>query len=326
MSRTPQHKLPSGYNRTTTVTEVLKGVDLTGRTAVVTGGYSGLGLEVTKGLAEAGADVVVPARRPDVAARTLDGIPRVRVDGIDLGDQASIRSFARRFLDADRPLDILINNAAVLATSEQRIGPGWEMQFAVNHLGPYALTNLLWPALAAAGGPARVVTVSSWGHKSSPVHFEDVMLTRNYDMNVAYCQSKTANSLFAVHLDTLAEPSRVRSFAAAPGSVLTPLLREVPKQYQVDVGWIDEHDNPSDWFVRADQGPATFVWAATSPQLAGRGGVYCEACDIAEPTVPGAPGSDMTGVDAHAIDPDAAARLWTLSAELTGIDAFHELS
>ena len=141
-------------------------------------------------------------------------------------------------------------------------------------------------------------------------------------MNLAYCQSKTANSLFAVHLDKLAEPAGVRSFAAAPGSVLTPLLRDVPAQYQVEAGWIDEQGNPSDWFVTAEQGAATFVWAATSPQLDGKGGVYCEACDIAEPTVPGAPGSDVIGVDAHAIDPGAAAQLWALSAELTGINAF----
>jgi NAD(P)-dependent dehydrogenase (short-subunit alcohol dehydrogenase family) len=324
MTDTKQSPIPSGYDRSTTVAEVLAGVDLTGRTAIVTGGYSGLGLEVTRGLAGRGASVVVPARRPAEAARRLTGVPGVQVAELDLADTGSVRSFAAGFRRDATALDILVNNAGVLSTGERRVGPGWEEQFAVNHLGHYALTSLLRPALVAARGGARVVTVSSWGHKASAVRFEDVMSTRSYDMLIAYAQSKTANSLFAVQLDLLGRDSGIRSFAAAPGSVLTPLLREVPRGDQVEQGWIDEQGRPNDRFVTAEQGAATLAWAATSPQLDGMGGVYCERCDIAPRTAEVIGDATMAGVDDHAIDRQDAARLWALSAQLTGIDTFGE--
>jgi NAD(P)-dependent dehydrogenase (short-subunit alcohol dehydrogenase family) len=318
---TPQHRIQSGFGYRSTATEVLDGIDLSGRLAIVTGGYSGLGLETTRALAGAGAQVVVPARRRVHAAEVLAGIDHVEVDELDLADLDSVRAFAQRMLDSGRGVDILINNAAVMACPETRVGPGWEAQFATNHLGHFALANLLWPALAAAGG-ARVVALSSTGHKISAIRWEDLQFERGYDKWQAYGQAKTANSLFAVHLDELGKGAGVRAFAAHPGGIMTPLQRHLPREEMIAAGWMDEDGNPHERFKTPEQGASTATWAATSPALDGMGGVYCENCDIAEPTVPGSPTARIEGVDPHAVDPDAAARLWTVSAELTGVDAF----
>jgi NAD(P)-dependent dehydrogenase (short-subunit alcohol dehydrogenase family) len=174
MTTTRQHALPSGFTDRSTASDVLEGIDLAGKTAIVTGGYSGLGIETVAALSDAGAHVVVPARRPEVARQALDerGLSEVEVDTLDLSDLASVRTFAERFLASGRSLDILINNAAIMASPEARVGDGWEAQFATNHLGHYVLTNLLWPALVADGG-ARVVALSSTGHKLSPMRFDE---------------------------------------------------------------------------------------------------------------------------------------------------------
>jgi NAD(P)-dependent dehydrogenase (short-subunit alcohol dehydrogenase family) len=317
----PQHRIFSGFGARSTATEVLDGIDLTGRLAIVTGGYSGLGLETVRALTGAGAHVIVPARRRAHAEAVLAGIGGVEVDTLDLGDLAGVHAFADRVLDSGRSVDILIGNAAVMACPETRVGPGWEAQFATNHLGHFALVNRLWPALAAAGG-ARVVALSSTGHKLSPIRFDDLQFEDGYDKWQAYGQSKTANSLFAVHLDALAQDAGVRAFAVHPGGILTPLQRHLSQDEFRANGWIDEDGTPNPRFKTPQQGAATAVWAATSPALIGMGGVYCEDCDIAEPTDVGSDTARIRGVDAHAIDPDAAARLWAVSAELTGVDAF----
>ncbi|MET4922584.1 SDR family NAD(P)-dependent oxidoreductase [Streptomyces sp. PSRA5] len=319
---TPQHKIGSGFGAASTAEEVLRGVDLGGKLAVVTGGYSGLGLETTRALAHAGAHVVVPARRPAVAKEALAGIEgaagKVEVDELDLGDLDSVRAFAERFLASGRGIDIMINNAGIMACPETRVGPGWEAQFATNHLGHYALVNRLWPAIEPGG--ARVVSVSSGGHRHSPIRWDDVRFERGYDKWQAYGQAKTANVLFAVRLDALGKDAGVRAFSLHPGGILTPLQRHLPKEEMVAFGWIDEEGNPLNTsFKTPEQGAATQVWAATSPQLAGAGGVYCEDCDIAE-TADEA--DSKGGVRTYATDPEQAARLWTLSAELTGVDAF----
>ena len=222
---------------------------------------------------------------------------------------------------AGRGLDILINNAAIMASPERRVGPGWESQFATNHLGHFALTNLLWPALSAGAG-ARVVSLSSTGHKLSAIRFEDINFDAGYDKWRAYGQAKTANSLFAVQLDALGRDFGVRAFAVHPGGIMTELQRHLPREEMIAAGWMDAQGNVDARFKSAAQGAATSVWAATSPKLEGMGGVYCEDCDIAEPTVPGSPEARIRGVDAHAVDRADAARLWTLSAEMTGINAF----
>jgi NAD(P)-dependent dehydrogenase (short-subunit alcohol dehydrogenase family) len=318
---TPQKHIDSGFGPRSTASEVLEGIDLTGKLAIVTGGYSGLGLETVRALSGAGARVVVPARRRAHAEEVLEGVERVEVDELDLGDLESVHGFAGRVLDSGRSVDILINNAAIMACPETRVGPGWEAQFATNHLGHFALANLLWPALAADGN-ARVVALSSTGHKMSPIRFDDLQFEHGYDKWKAYGQAKTANSLFAVQLDALAQDAGVRAFAAHPGGIMTPLQRHLSREEMIASGWMDEEGNLDERFKTPEQGASTSTWAATSPALAGMGGVYCENCNIAEPTVVGSPTARIEGVDAHAIDPDAAARLWTVSAQLTGVDAF----
>ncbi|WP_329270559.1 SDR family NAD(P)-dependent oxidoreductase [Streptomyces pseudovenezuelae] len=316
---TAQHKIGSGFGAHSTADDVLAGVDLSGKLAIVTGGYSGLGLETTRSLTKAGARVVVPARRPDTAWKALAGLEGVELDELDLGDLESVRAFAERFLDSGRTVDFVIDSAGIMACPETRVGPGWEAQFATNHLGHFALVNRLWPTIEPGG--ARVVSVSSRAHHFSGMRWDDVHWRTGYDKWQAYGQAKTANVLFAVHLDRLGAERGVRAFSLHPGGILTPLQRHLPKAEMVERGWIDEQGNalnPSG-FKSPEQGAATQVWAATSPQLAEMGGVYLEDCDIAEPAVDG----DQTGgVKAWATDPEQASRLWTLSAELTGVNAF----
>jgi NAD(P)-dependent dehydrogenase (short-subunit alcohol dehydrogenase family) len=314
---TPQQPIGSGFGAQSTATDVLDGVDLSGKLAIVTGGYSGIGIETTRALVQAGAHVVVPARRPAVAVDALAGIDGVEVDELDLGDLASVESFAGRFVASGRSVDLVIDNAGIMACPETRVGPGWEAQFATNHLGHFALVNRLWPAIVDGGG--RVVSVSSIGHRRSGIRWNDVNFDSDYDKWVAYGQAKSANVLFAVHLDVLGADQGVRAFALHPGGIMTPLQRHLQQEEMVSMGWIDADGNVLARFKTPEQGAATQVWAATSAQLDGMGGVYCEDCDIAvandDPTT-------RVGVRSWATDPDEAARLWALSAELTGIDAF----
>ncbi|RAN79211.1 oxidoreductase [Bacillus sp. SRB_336] len=319
---TPQEPIGSGFGHDTTAAQVLEGTDLPGRTAIVTGGYSGLGLETVRALDGAGVRVTVPARRPDHARDVLAaaGLNSVNVQAMDLGDLDSVTAFTRSYLESGRGLDILINNAAIMACPETRVGPGWEAQFATNHLGHFTLVNQLWPVLADGG--ARVVALSSTGHKISGIHFDDLQFTSGYDKWQAYGQAKTANSLFAVELDRRGRDHGVRAFAVHPGGIMTELQRHLPREEMVAAGWMDDAGTVREGFKTPEQGAATSVWAATSPQLEGMGGVYCEDCDVARPTDASSPLARFAGVDAHAVDPDIAARLWEVSAELTGVDAF----
>jgi len=312
---TPQHKIGSGFGATTTADEVIAGLDLTGRLAIVTGGYSGIGLGTTRALVRAGAHVVVPARRVDAARAALGDI--AEVDELDLADLDSVHDFADRFLATGRDIDILVDNAGIMACPETRVGPGWEAQFATNHLGHFALVGRLWPRLVTGGG-ARVVSVSSAGHRRSDIRWDDPWFERGYDKWAAYGQAKTANVLFAVELDRRGRDAGVRAFAVHPGLILTNLVRHVPLREQVEQGWVDESGNPTHpQFKTPEQGAATQLWAATSPQLTDLGGVYLEDCDVAELTDSA---DSVPGIRPYAIDPDAARRLWAMSAELTGVD------
>jgi NAD(P)-dependent dehydrogenase (short-subunit alcohol dehydrogenase family) len=281
----------------------------------VTGGYSGIGLETTRALARAGATVIVPARRPDLAAKHLEGIDGAEVDDLDLADPDSVRRFAERRIADGRRIDVLVNSAGVMACPETRTPQGWELQFAVNHLGHYALVNRLMPVLAGA----RVVSVSSVGHRQSAIRWDDPHFGAGYDRGLAYGQSKTANALFAVELDRLARGAGIRAFTLHPGAILTPLQRHFSEAEQREIGWIDEHGRPPAHFKTPEQGAATQTWAAVSPQLDGRGGVYLEDCEVAAVNPDPGPGP---GVRPHAVDPDEAKRLWAFSAELTGVNAF----
>jgi NAD(P)-dependent dehydrogenase (short-subunit alcohol dehydrogenase family) len=316
-----QTPIGSGISATSTAADVLAGIDLTGRFAVVTGGYSGIGLETTRALVGAGASVAVPARRPDLAAEQLAGLERTEVDAMDLTDLASVAAYADRFLASGRGVDMLIDSAGVMAAPETRVGRGWELQLAANHLGHFALVNRLRPALAKG---SRVVSVSSRGHHFSGIRWEDPMFERDgYDKWLAYGQSKTANVLFAVHLDALAQGSGIRAFALHPGTIHTNLGRHLDATDMAAIGVsADEEGKPIVAWKTPEQGAATQVWAATSPQLDAMGGVYLEDCEVARlAPVDSDPGVRI-GVKEWAIDPDQAARLWAWSAELTGVDAF----
>lgn len=313
-----QIPLQSPFDARSTAGEVVRGLDLSGATALVTGGHSGLGLETTRALAAAGARVIVAARDPQQARASLGELPTVEIERLDLGDLASVRDCARRCAQRLGTLDILIGSAGVMACPETRVGPGWEAQFAINHLGHYALVNRLLPQLAAG---ARVVQVSSAGHQLSGMRWDDVNFTRSYDKWLAYGQSKTANALFAVQLDRLAGQAGIRAFSVHPGKIFTPLQRHLPREEMIAAGWLDAAGRPVDpSFKSPAQGAATQVWAATSTLLAGSGGRYCEDCNLARQV--DSPSADATGVMPHALDPEAAERLWELSAQWTGVNAF----
>jgi len=299
-----------------TAKEVLGDCNLKGKIVIVTGGYSGIGLETSSLLAKAGATVIVPARNIEKAKTAVAGIPNVELDVLDLMDPDSIDSFAQRFLTTGRPLHILINSAGIMAVPLIRDARGYESQFATNHLGHFQLTARLWPALKQAKS-ARVVSISARAHRLSGVDMEDPNFERReYDKWKAYAQSKSANVLFTVELDKLGRSYGVRAFAVHPGIIPdTDLHRHVskeeigPKQPAVD--------KKADQFKTIEQGTATSIWCATSTQLNGMGGVYCEDVDISE-AVP-ADSLKGNGVRPWAIDPNLAKDLWKLSEDLTGI-------
>ncbi|MDD7794394.1 SDR family NAD(P)-dependent oxidoreductase [Clostridium sp. 'White wine YQ'] len=327
---TPQIPLKSGFGPQTTAREVLKGIDLRGKTVIVTGGYSGIGLETTRALAESGATVIVPARTLERARASVENIPRVQVEEMDLMNPASIDAFSQKFLSSGRALDILINNAGIMAAPLSRDARGFESQFATNHLGHFQLTARLWPALKQAGN-ARVVSLSSTGIRFGGVDFDDPNFQhREYNEWVAYGQSKSANALFAVELDRRGHKYGVRAFSVHPGRILgTNLIRYMTKEDPVknaiqnlsskDV----EKQRGESGEQNIEQGAATSVWCATSPQLEGKGGVYCMNVDIANAipasSVNGELMQVMTGVLPWAIDPKLAERLWKLSEDLTGV-------
>ncbi|MEY9892081.1 NAD(P)-dependent dehydrogenase (short-subunit alcohol dehydrogenase family) [Catenulispora sp. MAP5-51] len=328
MTTTAQQPLASGFGIDSTAEEVIKGVDLTGTTAIVTGGASGIGVATVRALHGAGAQVVVPARNTAGARDTLAeaGLDGVLVEPLDLGDFASIDAFAERFLAEDRPLHLLINNAGVMAMPLARDARGNEMQFAVNHLGHFRLTTRLWPALAAAGG-ARVVALSSRGHRYSPVVFEDLAFEhRPYEPFLGYGQSKTANVLFAVELDRRGRDEGVRAFAVHPGAILDTALTRHLDPAELRAAGVEEVDgklvlNTGRRVKSVGQGAATTVWCATSAALDGLGGVYCEDCDVspvvdAETLAESGGLLELPGVLPYAVDQDAAARLWEVSEQL----------
>ncbi len=326
MSRSAQEPLGTGFGSHSTAGEVLDGIDLSGRLALVTGGYSGIGIEIVRALVGAGARVLVPARRPELAREELGGVEGVEVGTMDLADPASVAAYAEQVLSRGEHLDLMINSAGIMATPEQHVGPGWELQLATNHLGHFALVNRLWPLLhsteAAAG--SRVVSVSSGGHQFSGIRWHDLAFDEGYDKWLAYGQSKTANVLFAVELDRLGRDRGVRAFALHPGAILTPLgrhLQAADVESLLAYGKDGEPLMPE--FKSPEAGAATPVFAATSPLLDGLGGLYLEDCDIAPVANPdGRVTGQALGVFPHATDPAEATRLWAWSAEQTGLNAF----
>jgi NAD(P)-dependent dehydrogenase (short-subunit alcohol dehydrogenase family) len=323
-ARIMQQPIGSGFTAASTAADVIAGIDLTGKVAIVTGGYSGIGVETTRALRAAGAKVIVPARDLGKARTTLAGID-AEVAAMDLGDPTSVSAFARAFLATGQPLHLLVHSAGIMATPFARDARDFESQFATNHLGHFQLATLLMPALRKANG-ARVVSVSSWGHRFSNVVFDDLHYQRrDYSPWLGYGQSKTANILFAVALDARGADDGIRAFSLHPGTIVgTDLGRHVSKEFLRKAGVFDDHDHPvidpSQGLKTIEQGAATSVWCATHPQLASRGGEYCENCDVAPPVGDNPPPRQTdwkpNGVFAYAVDRDAAERLWTVSEQL----------
>jgi NAD(P)-dependent dehydrogenase (short-subunit alcohol dehydrogenase family) len=310
--KTEQKPIHSGFRAATTAAEVAAGHDLTGKIAVVTGGNSGIGLETVKTLAEAGARVVVGARDTKKAEERLFHLDRVCFFPLDLADPASVDSFAERCIAGSDRLHLLINNAGIFRPPELlKDKRGFELQFGVNHLGHFQLTGRLWPALKKAGG-ARVITVSSIGHRHSDLVLDDLNFEkRGYTGMKAYGQSKTANVLFTVELDRIGQKYGVRAFAVHPGAIQSDIFRYMTEQE------VQDWNKMVKGFKTPQQGAATSVWCALSEELDGMGGVYCEDCDIAE-LVPEDSGAGP-GVRPHAVDPEKAVALWKRSELITGV-------
>ena len=317
-----QAPLGSGFTATSTASEAMKGIDLTGKVAIVTGGYTGIGLETTRTLATAGATVIVPARSLEKAKKNLEGVAQVELAEMDLMNPDSIDTFAARFLASGRPLHLLINNAGIMFVPLRRNSRGIESQLATNYLAPFQLTAMLWKALQKATG-ARVINVSSLGHQFAQFNFEDPNFeNRQYETLQAYGQSKTALNLFSVELDKRAKAFGARAYSVHPGNIWgTELTREAPLALLQQFGFYDEKGEVVAEVVASlktvQQGAATTIWCATSPLLNHIGGVYCEDGDIAKLAL----GEEMSaGVKPYSVDGASAKRLWQLTEEMTGIN------
>jgi len=320
-------RITSPFGAFTDARDVVSGQDLTGKVAIVTGGATGIGVETARALAEAGAEVVIAVRKPDLAeaavadiAKTAKGPKGGKVSWsmLDLSSFKSIRAFAERW--GDRPLNLLINNAGVMACPLAYTEDGLEMQIGTNHFGHFLLSVLLAPNLIAgakaSGETSRVVSLSSIGHRRSPVNFDDPHFrSRPYDKWESYGQAKTANALFAVGFNRRFKDQGVTANAVMPGGIMTPLQRHLPLEEQKALGWIDDDGKVRDGFKTPQQGASTSVWAAVGAELDGTGGLYLE--DLAQ-ALPWSKDRPWSGVMPHAVDPDAAERLWALSVNTTG--------
>ncbi len=318
-----QQPIGSGFNATSTTNDVIKGIDLTGKIAIVTGGNTGIGLETTITLANAGATVIVPARDVEKAKKNLEGIENVEVETMDIMNPISIDAFAKKFLASNRPLHLLINNAGIMWVPLRRDSRGFESQLATNYLGQFHLTARLFPALKKANG-ARVINVSSLGHQMAPFNFDDPnFLDTEYETLEAYGQSKTASNLFSLELDNRAKAFNIRAYSLHPGSIGgTELGREASLELFQKMGFLDADGNMlpevAARLKSIPQGAATTVWCATSTALDNIGGVYCEDVDIAPLANENSVGT--YGVERYSLDETNAKRLWDLSEQMTGVN------
>lgn len=317
MTQRVQKKIDSGFNGKSEAFEVMEGIDLSGKVAVITGGYSGIGLETTRALLNAGARVYLPVRSLDKAQESLAELAGdFIVDAMDLTDLGSVKNYAESVLARESRLDLLINNAGVMTCPEARVGDNWESQFAINHLGHFVLTTTLLPILLAAE-TSRVVCLSSSAHNMSDIRWDDIHFNNdNYDKWTAYGQSKTANALFALALDMKFGDQGLQAFSVHPGIIRTPLQRHLPHKELQAMGWEDEHGDVSERMAAVykspSQGCATTLWAATNSQFSkAAGGLYCEDCNVAN--LAGEKPSPVRDVSPHAVSEEGAERLWQLT-------------
>ena len=297
-----------------TALAVVDGIDLDGKTCVITGASSGLGRESARALAAAGAHVVMTARNAaalsEAAQWVADEVPRARTSTVelDLTSLAHVRAAASAIRDIAPAIDVLMNNAGVMFTPFARTRDGFELQIGTNHFGHFELTRLLIPQLAAAG-QARIVILSSGGHIMGDVDFDDPNWERReYDKFAAYGASKTANILHAIQADRRLRDAGIRAYAVHPGTVATSLARYMSRSdFSALRKLVAAHDEFSDGkldVITAEQGAATQVWAAVGPELADRGGEYLEGCAISDAVAP------------YARDEQRAADWWALSEKI----------
>ena len=308
-----------GFGRDTTTADVIEGIDLDGKLALVTGGSGGLGAETARALASKGARVVITARDVAKGEKVARGIrastsnDAIEVEELELGSLASIRAFADRFLARHDAVQILVNNAGVMACPFGKTTDGFELQFGTNHLGHFLMTGLIAPALLR-GAPARVVSVSSRGHQMTPVVFDDIHFERRpYDKWSAYGQSKTANILLAVELERRLGSRGVHANAIHPGVIVTELARHLVPE---DMELLRKRAPGGKMHIKSvEAGAATAVYTATAPELEGRGGLYLEDCGVAKMNDAE---NAVDGVRSYALDPAAAKQLWSTSEEMVG--------
>jgi len=316
-------RITAGLSPFTDAAEIAEDHDLSGRTAVVTGGATGIGIETAKALAAAGAEVTLAVRNKQAgekAAAEINadiGAERVKVGALDLSDLASVAGFVRTWGDA--PLNMLINNAGVMACPQAYTADDLEMQIGTNHFGHFLLGVGLARALmngAEEGRSARLVSLSSIGHRRSGINWDDPHYrTRPYDKWESYGQSKTANSLFAVGFHKRFADLGITANAVMPGGIMTPLQRHLPREEMIAMGWMNEEGVVREGFKTPAQGASTSVWAAIGDELEGVGGLYLENLAQALPW-----GEEPNaGVMPHALDPEGAERLWALSEDTTGV-------
>ena len=314
----------SEFGFSSTADEVLEGKDLSGRTALITGGYSGLGKETARAMAAKGAHIILSGRdagKLDEAAAEIADATGARVDTLvcDLASLDNVRAAAKEAAERFDKIDLLINNAGVMAPPLERTAEGFELQFGTNHVGHFLLTNLLMP-LVEKGERPRIVNLSSRGHHFDHVHFDDPNYQeREYEKWPAYGQSKTANILFAVGLEKRLADRGIHAYALHPGGIQTNLGRHMTEE---DMSWMmdrirkmaEKSGAQPQGFKTIPQGAATTCWVATADELEGAGGVYCEDCHVANQD-----DEDPTGgVKSYAIDPEKADRLWAMSEEMVG--------
>ena len=317
-----QKPINSGFSNQSEPKDILKNIDLHNKVAIVTGGYSGIGLETTKALVAVGANVIIPAKRPEIANQNLNGVvSETNIIKMDLGNLNSVKNFTNSFKENFNTLSLLINNAGIMACPETRVGDNWESQFAINHIGHFLLTKELMNILADTEG-SRFVSLSSSAHALTGILWDDIHFNKQpYNKWMAYGQSKTASSLIAIELNKKMKDYGVESFSVHPGGIITPLQRYLEKEEMIALGWMDEDGSPSElaknFFKSPSQGASTTLWCATSNDLNGLGGVFCEDCDIAKRK------SEVDeslqryfGVADWAVDTDEATRLWELSEKI----------